>query len=79
MANGNRSFPAGGLPELYRCTPLIYIFRSLVDLNKLQNEYEQKLDNQEKSIQDIQERAEGLSNERTIVKARFHFDTSLIG
>ena len=48
-----------------------------MDLNKLQNEYEKKLDNQEKSIQDIQERAEGLSNERTIVKARFHLDTSL--
>ena len=47
-----------------------------MDLNKLQNEYEQKLDNQEKSIQDIQERAEGLSNERTIVKARFHFDST---
>ena len=44
-----------------------------MDLNKLQNEYEQKLDNQEKSIQDIQERAEGLSNERTIVKEGFHF------
>ena len=45
-----------------------------MDLNKLQNEYEKKLDDQEKSIQDIQERAERLSNERTIVKARFHFD-----
>lgn len=41
---------------------------SLIDLNKLQNEYEKKLDNQEKSIQDIQERVEALSNERTIVK-----------
>ena len=47
-----------------------------MDLNKLQNEYEQKLDNQEKSIQDIQERTEALSNERTIVKACFHFDSS---
>ena len=46
-------------------------FRSLVDLNKLQNEYERKLDNQEKSIQDIQEKSEELSSERTITKAPF--------
>ena len=45
-------------------------------MNKLQNEYEKKLDDQEKSIQDIQEQAERLSNERTIVKARFHFDST---
>ena len=44
-----------------------------MELSKLQNEYEQKLDDQEKSIQDIQERAEGLSTERTIVKPCFHF------
>ena len=47
-----------------------------MDLNKLQNEYEKKLDDQEKSIQDIQERAERLSNERTIVKARFHIEST---
>ena len=46
----------------------------MVDLNKLQNEYEQKLDNHEKSIQDIQEKSEELSTERTITKARFHFE-----
>ena len=46
----------------------------MVDLNKLQNEYEQKLDNQEKSIQDIQEKSEELSTERIITKARFHPD-----
>ena len=46
----------------------------MVDLNKLQNEYEQKLDNQEKSIQDIQGKSEELSTERTITKARFHPD-----
>ena len=45
-----------------------------MDLNKLQNEYEQKLDNQEKSIQDIQEKSEELSTERIITKARFHPD-----
>ena len=45
-----------------------YKLRSLTNLNKLQNEYEVKLDNQEKSIQDIQERTEELANERNIVK-----------